>query len=1024
VESALLHHFSKGNIHTSVKAVNVIFQDTLRKTHAKLIELQCIPADATLVSALSAMPTLRLALSTGTIMWTPKFMAADAQERPETLAYKAASYSLLLALHWRINGASSVFIHGQGRTPDPNTREKIRRFVDAHVALAMRIDQLPDPSDAVLLGDPTIDVPSMGPTYWIEDRDLIVKVTHTVALEPTPFQVLDIEGNTRMMLGKLAYQIRSTAEDSVLEALFVGENQVALEHYYPLPMTSAAECRSHSWWLACLLIINKSWAVVVAMQRGYQLTEEDESADISKLHGPDNKAWPNLRIAYAHHRIIGSFINLLYAVIGYKLPHTDDAWRPRPDAAPSVLDLHFPEHTSCFHAGDLPALECVFDQIGLYGVQVVKGKVDLAKVMIKAMPICCQSRDLLETLLDACRKVNNEGFWRVIRAIFWCGLTGLYPHARQRVPFRDMLRIHHLLFHDKEAFLDALEYEKKQRAANPPPGKKTDAATKTCQLIEVVMREFFIHSVETNPDWVSVVNERIKWDQFRFKTYYMADEMRRYGRFTEASNGNEFEHAIDALTRCKTTCNNDVYRYQKQAYVAAIVTTINLTQDALHEKRCEEGREITLMEDMLYALSMGDILDADDMAPLLKSRHAATRFDGDPLGMYSHSVREFEHALESALADSKRIYEHDLGYAVPDHIKRNIIQFLVNTHPDERYRFDYLLDPRLGGIDRATVQTMAKTCHVHATRSSPKTIRTHIQNLPIDDLRLMGWYFNMVSRIERFNLHPLHATMIEEQAQAMRRFRFHLLDYEPLPPGAWRVYICICCKRIATFSDSAMYGNFGVSYDPHLKTMVCSKKASRAARVRHRPADITTALLETDVERAKNETSSRQKRARAERKEDNSLPCEGQPVIPVDLYGSALEFDGDRYLICPGCGQFHTYRDTGWGRDGYRCKGCRDAETQVEKTLHCAYCKGTNELRSVDILATFKDPCNPQHSLVGNPTGAYQTLIFCQKCANSIGLFAKHPNDRYHEFMPKERLWELISPATVARTIKHYERHK
>jgi len=116
--------------------------------------------------------------------------------------------------------------------------------------------------------------------------------------------------------------------------------------------------------------------------------------------------------------------------------------------------------------------------------------------------------------------------------------------------------------------------------------------------------------------------------------------------------------------------------------------------------------------------------------------------------------------------------------------------------------------------------------------------------------------------------------------------------------------------------------------------------------------------------------------------------------------------------------------DTGWGRDGYRCKGCRDAETQVEKTLHCAYCKGTNELRCVDILATYKDPCNSQHSILATPTECYQSLIFCQKCANSIGLFAKHPNDRYHEFMPKERLWELISPATVARTIKHYERHK
>jgi len=221
-----------------------------------------------------------------------------------------------------------------------------------------------------------------------------------------------------------------------------------------------------------------------------------------------------------------------------------------------------------------------------------------------------------------------------------------------------------------------------------------------------------------------------------------------------------------------------------------------------------------------------------------------------------------------------------------------------------------------------------------------------------------------------------------------------------------------------------MYGTFGVSYDPHMQTYVCSKKASRAARVRHRPAEAVISLMETDSERAKNETSTRQKQARAERKEDNSLPCENQPVIPVDLYGAALEVDGDRYLICPGCGQLHIYRDTGWGRDGYRCKGCRDAETQADKTQRCAYCGGTNELRAVDILATSEDPCNPRHSMVGDPTSCYQTPMFCQKCANSIGLFAKHPNDRVHEFMPKHRLWALISPATVARTIKHYERHK
>ncbi len=212
----------------------------------------------------------------------------------------------------------------------------------------------------------------------------------------------------------------------------------------------------------------------------------------------------------------------------------------------------------------------------------------------------------------------------------------------------------------------------------------------------------------------------------------------------------------------------------------------------------------------------------------------------------------------------------------------------------------------------------------------------------------MSWYFNIISRIERFNLIPLDADMVERQALAMRRFRFRLLDHEPLPPGAWTIYICVCCRRIATFSDSPMYGNFGVSYDHERRTYVCSKKASRAARVRQKPVEVAS-LLETDLEKAKTEASTRQKKSRADRKEDNLLTCEGQPVIPVNLYGVALEFDGDRFLICPNCGQFHTYRDTGWGRDGYRCKNCRDAETPLAKTLHCAHCSGTNELRPVTL---------------------------------------------------------------------------
>ena len=270
----------------------------------------------------------------------------------------------------------------------------------------------------------------------------------------------------------------------------------------------------------------------------------------------------------------------------------------------------------------------------------------------QALPICCQSRDLQKNLLSECRSVNSEGYWRVVRAIFWVGLTGLYPHAKQRVPFRDMLRIHHLLFHDKDAFLEALEFESKEREekvaalkAMGPAGvaaaKKLEAATRTCQLIEVVMREFFIYSVRNNHVWVKVVDNRIKWDDFTAKTLHMADEMRRYGRFADADRGNDLVHAIDALTRCKSTYNKDVYRYRKKPMVQTIVDTINETQDELHERRRREGKEVTLIEGMLQLLVDNEVLDEDDMAPLLPSRHARERFGGDPMEFYRRSPDEF-----------------------------------------------------------------------------------------------------------------------------------------------------------------------------------------------------------------------------------------------------------------------------------------------------------------------------------------------------------------------------------------------
>jgi hypothetical protein len=297
--------------------------------------------------------TWRLTKHFGTLSLSPSSLL---QQSSSGLDAPACRYRLLVALYWRINGASHLY--ATMKSKDDNLREKVRDFIDAHVHLAMRVDAMSDPSDAQLLGQSWAQVPSRGRTEWLDDRDAVTCTTRILALEETPFEVLGMEGSIRNLLGKLAAQIRAQPLDETLEAQFVGDAE-AFDHYYPLPLASAEEVRAHSWYLSVLLVINQSWEKV------------RNASDSPEAH--------------AHYRIMGAFVPLLYAVTGTNAPHSDEAWRPRPDGRPNLFELHAPEPTTCFHAGDLPGLDCLFDQVGLFGVQSVKGKVPLVQLLIKVM---------------------------------------------------------------------------------------------------------------------------------------------------------------------------------------------------------------------------------------------------------------------------------------------------------------------------------------------------------------------------------------------------------------------------------------------------------------------------------------------------------------------------------------------------------------------------------------------------------------------------------------------------------------
>jgi hypothetical protein len=210
-----------------------------------------------------------------------------------------------------------------------------------------------------------------------------------------------------------------------------------------------------------------------------------------------------------------------------------------------------------------------------------------------------------------------------------------------------------------------------------------------------------------------------------------------------------------------------------------------------------------------------DEISEDDQKPVMElitsrtfieSHHNPTTFNKDALTMYRNDTPLFVRKIQRSLASSIENLGH-VSISVDPVVKRNIVDYLVRLTPDERLCFDALGDPRLGGVSYEGIDAMYRTHQIYMTRSSPKAIEMHIKNLRLSDLHVIAWYFNMMQRLEKFNLIPLDATMVSRQAAAKRRYQFTLLDDEPLPPTAFTVHVCVCCLRVTTFHDQPIYGN-------------------------------------------------------------------------------------------------------------------------------------------------------------------------------------------------------------------------
>ena len=321
VESTLLQTFIKGT--EFVRTAPLVFQDTLEGTMQYLQmggHLQ-EPDNATLADFLSVgqapagqlpvrlgLQSIGWALDPKKLIWVPKQL--------NTLLSRQclpSDYVILLALFFRVNGAANLLqkmrglFHG-GQLPKTDVLpEKIDMFIQTHFPLATALDSLADPSDAaVARAGLTIHLLAkpLGQTEFREDRDSIRVEKRTIKLALTPLELLrrqegvpqEFLSDVDVTLAKIAHSIRSEVDDTVLETKYVIEHDDdAFDHYYPVRMKSAQECRSHSWHLACLHMINMAWEHTNAFdeeekKRLLDAWEAEEAAKDKAKKGKNDKA--------------------------------------------------------------------------------------------------------------------------------------------------------------------------------------------------------------------------------------------------------------------------------------------------------------------------------------------------------------------------------------------------------------------------------------------------------------------------------------------------------------------------------------------------------------------------------------------------------------------------------------------------------------------------------------------------------------------------------------------------------------
>ena len=235
------------------------------------------------------------------------------------------------------------------------------------------------------------------------------------------------------------------------------------------------------------------------------------------------------------------------------------------------------------------------------------------------------------------------------------------------------------------------------------------------------------------------------------------------------------------------------------------------------------------------------------------------------------------------------------------------------------------------GVQTTTIEALLNSEKHYYMNSIRNDLRKTLRSISRYEFEAIRCLFTIIHQthheIKAFSL-PKH--YVKPQLKALRK-RYGVMQNEDFPSYLGKVYACTNCHSFKAF----------VAKD--------AKNVRQATG--HQKIIIDDETLRCYCGNRKNKSSSKKKKKctqdsrtakrvwKNKRKHMESINCENTECILMDMVGKMIQFHGDLYLFCPGCGLPAKYTHSGHG-EIWKCTMClQEQKGEISGgTMECDLC--------------------------------------------------------------------------------------